>query len=182
MFDEITVATPLPKPKKPRELKGFNFNSLTFQTKSRELILDIYKISRNKKLWRDHLSYDDTIPPESKSRKWIREKYTGVIEFYHFFLCDDFENDYNIEYAATFVDGDMTSLKLIKFRSETNDLRKERDAKWKADMLDREMSAARPINKFFMYPIKRGIRSFLRKASSFLSSAASKLLRLEIKL
>ena len=51
MFDTITCKYPLPRPDNPMELKDFNFNDISFQTKDLENNLDNYEIREDGSLW-----------------------------------------------------------------------------------------------------------------------------------
>lgn len=150
MFDSIKCKYTLPRPDNPMELKDFNFNSTSFQTKDLENALDNYEIREDGSLWirgieLKHVEGDE----KDKSfigrfghMKLIKEwweptKITGVIKFYNLigFDCEfdrnSCENDYWLEYIATFVDGQITTISLLKFEGTNNSERKRRDAEWK---------------------------------------------------
>jgi len=150
MFDTITCKYPLPRPDNPMELKDFNFNSTSFQTKDLENVLDDYEIREDGSLWirrteSEHVegdkkakSFIDRFGHMKLIKEWWEPtKFTGVIEFYNSigFDCkfdrDSCENDYWIEYIATFVDGQITTIGLLKFQGTNNAERKKRDAEWK---------------------------------------------------
>ena len=150
MFDMITCKYPLPRPDNPMELKDFNFNSTSFQTKDLENVLDDYEIREDGSLWirrteSEHVegdkkakSFIDRFGHMKLIKEWWEPtKFTGVIEFYNSIGFDgevdrdSYEKDYWVEFIATFVDGQITTVGLLKFEGTNNAERKKRDAEWK---------------------------------------------------
>jgi len=153
MFDTITCKYPLPRPDNPMELKDFNFNSTSFQTKDLENVLDDYEIREDGSLWirrteSEHVegdkkakSFIDRFGHMKLIKEWWEPtKFTGVIEFYNSIGFDgevdrdSYEKDYWVEFIATFVDGQITTVGLLKFEGTNNAERKKRDAEWKEKM------------------------------------------------
>ena len=150
MFDTITCKYPLPRPDNPMELKDFNFNNTSFQTKDLENSLDNYEIREDGSLW-IRRTESEYLEGDKKAKSlmgrfghmklikewWEPTKFTGVIEFYNSigFDCefdrDSCENDYWVEYISTFVDGQITTVGLLKFQGTNNAERKKRQAEWK---------------------------------------------------
>ena len=150
MFDTITCKYPLPRPDNPMELKDFNFNNTSFQTKDLENSLDDYEIREDGSLW-IRRTESEYLEGDKKAKSlmgrfghmklikewWEPTKFTGVIEFYNSigFDCefdrDSCENDYWVEYISTFVDGQITTVGLLKFQGTNNAERKKRQAEWK---------------------------------------------------
>jgi hypothetical protein len=132
------------------ELKDFNFNDISFQTKDLENGLDNYEIAEDGSLWirrteSEYVEGDEKAKSlmgrfghmELIKERWEPTKFTGVVEFYNnigfdsAFDRDSCENDYWVEYIATFVDGQITTIGLLKFEGTANAERKKRDAEWK---------------------------------------------------
>lgn len=150
MFDTITCKYPLPRPDNPMELKDFNFNSTSFQTKDLENGLDNYEIREDGSLW-IRRTESERVEGDKKAKSfidrfghmklikewWEPTKFTGVIEFYNSIGFDgevdrdSYEKDYWVEFIATFVDGQITTVGLLKFEGTNNAERKKRDAEWK---------------------------------------------------
>jgi hypothetical protein len=133
-YDSIDCKYPLPLPKDCEELKDFNFNGLRFQTKDFDCGLELYEIREDGTVWRFEF---ETIIDESKpSDKWgpaykrVNEHwdqlchFTGTINFYDFIQFDTYNNDYWIEYEATFNNGQLIDIKLSKFSTTNNEQRK----------------------------------------------------------
>jgi len=153
MFDTITCKYPLPRPDNPMELKDFNFNSTSFQTKDLENVLDDYEIREDGSLW-IRRTESERVEGDKKAKSfidrfghmklikewWEPTKFTGVIEFYNSIGFDgevdrdSYEKDYWVEFIATFVDGQITTVGLLKFEGTNNAERKKRDAEWKEKM------------------------------------------------
>lgn len=152
MFDTINCKYPLPRPDNPMELKDFNFNSASFQTKDLENSLANYEIREDGSFWIRKFE-SEYVEGDKKSKSfmgrlgrmklikewWEPTKFTGTIEFYNSmgFDCeldrDSYKNDYWVEYIATFVGGQITSIGLLKFEGADNAERKKRDAEWKEE-------------------------------------------------
>jgi len=114
MFDTITVefdGLPLPK-----EMK-VPMPSRSFQTKDLECYLFEYKIDQNKQL----------LLFSPKTKQWEPTNITNTVEFYNYYESDNY--DYSIDYKATFYNGVLTSIDLIKYESSSNAERKQRLAK-----------------------------------------------------
>ena len=152
MFDTITCKYPLPRPDNPMELKDFDFNSIRFQTKDLENILDFYELREDGALY-IRQTESEYVEGDKKAKSfigrfghmklikewWEPTKFTGVIELYNSigfdsgFDRDSCENDYWVEYIANFVDGQLTAIGLLKFQGTNNAERKKRDAEWKEE-------------------------------------------------
>jgi hypothetical protein len=134
------------------ELKDFNFNSTSFQTKDLENILEDYEIREDGSLW-IRRTESEYVEGDKKAKSlidrlghmklikewWEPTKFTGVIEFYNSIgfdgevYRDSYEYDYFIEYIVTFVDGQITTIGLLKFQGTNNAERKKRDAEFKEE-------------------------------------------------
>lgn len=147
MFDNIECQYPLPIPDDPIELRGFPFNSRVYQTKSFDTVMDTYIIKADGTLWHEEYDIEDKSDPNATgfarcygimTRTNKREKqlsdYTGVVNFYEYisdFAGTTLNNDYWIEYNATFVNGLIQKIELFKFKATDNRPRRARDARFK---------------------------------------------------
>ena len=147
MFNYLKCEYKLPLPKKLGEIKDFDFNKLTYQTKDlNDNLLDNYIIKKNGTLWleREERTYDKPNPKAKtisenvfgKShviKKW-KEKvkdFTGEIVFYESLNHSDtdttnLKNDYWIEFKAVFVKSKLTKITRVRFDIEDNTERKKR--------------------------------------------------------
>ena len=152
LYDSIKCKYPLPRPDNPMELKDFNFNSTSFQTKDLENILEDYEIREDGSLW-IRRTESEYVEGDKKAKSlidrlghmklikewWEPTKFTGVIEFYNSIGFDgevdrdSYEHDYFIEYIATFFNGQITTIGLLKFQGTNNAERKKRDAEFKEE-------------------------------------------------
>lgn len=136
MFDTIICKYSLPMPEDPKGYTG----SATFQTKDFDTGLDEYTIQEDGSLWIEERE-TEYVPgnPNSKAlwermghintiESWLEPlKITRTIQMYDYQHVRDGDYDYNIEYEVTFVDGNITNVKLIKFDAMDNKNRKQRD-------------------------------------------------------
>jgi len=137
MFDYITCEAKLPKIPNPMELKGYDFNKLTFQTKDIDSAFAQYRITSDKKLQlRDAILEHVPGDPKSKSimgrighmkevsSSWKDlHDFTGSFDFYDSIRFQDnleLENDYWVEYTAKVIDGKVKSIRLKAFTHENN--------------------------------------------------------------
>ena len=153
MFDTIICKYPLPRPDDPMELKDFNFNNTDFQTKDLEKALFQYEIKEDGSFW-IRKTECELVKGNKKAKSmmdrfgymkvikewWEPTKFTGTIEFYNIlgfdtkFDRDAFQNDYWIEYIATFIDGQIAAVGLLKFEGTNNSERKKRNAEFDEKM------------------------------------------------
>lgn len=139
MFDYITCEAKLPKIPNPMELKGYDFNKLTFQTKdiyNAFNALTQYRITADKKLQlRDAVLEHVPGDPKSKSvmgrighmkevsSSWEDVYFTGTIDFYdsiRFYCNPELQNDYWIEYTAKVIQGKVKTIRVKAFTHENN--------------------------------------------------------------
>lgn len=109
MFDHIeidkSIKIPLSKDLRSLKVDPHNFE---FQTKDLDNILCVYKIKKNKKIY--------------KNKKAIR--YHGEIIFGTFYSTSTI--DYIIDYKAKFTEGVLQSIKLVRCDSFSNEERKKK--------------------------------------------------------
>jgi hypothetical protein len=128
MFDYVKCEYLLPLPENTGEAKDINFNVLSYQTKDLENSLYLYTIKNDGTLWvtNHEFEYDKPNPKSDNLeekygktrlvREWQEQLlYTGSISFYDLLTNDKWKNNYWIEFVATFVDGKLIDIKLLKF-------------------------------------------------------------------
>lgn len=142
MFDEIQCKVPLPAKrgvKTAAEWKGY-----TFQTKDLDNFLGHYEI-RKSGLWVKEVEYKKPTPNkkrqkeknwlsdplEIESEKWVKESFTGYVQFYTFIHDIDNEHDLWVEFGAHFDKGKLQDkVELLKWEKETNAERKANTREW----------------------------------------------------
>ncbi len=109
MFDyiEIDKSIKIPLNKELRSLQ-VDPHSFEFQTKDLDNLLEIYKIKKNKRLYKDKKA----------------TRHHGEIVFGTFYSTST--KDYFIDYKAKFTEGVLQSIKLIYFNSACNEERKKK--------------------------------------------------------
>ena len=149
MFDTIKCLCPLPRGEEPKELANIDFNrDLIWQTKDLECSMDQYEIRQDGTLWIERYDIEDKSNPDAIG--WARfagmytrvnvrwepmSHYTGMIKFCEFYAPDSLENDYWIEYQATFIDGTVKKMSLEQFTATNNTERKNRTKEWESKMV-----------------------------------------------
>ena len=132
MYDTIKCEYPFVRPDDVKELADIEFTDLIYQTKDLDCALDSYLIKRDRTLWKRN-SY---IPNDGD---WVQILHTGVINFYDYYINDEFKNDYWIEYSATFVNGFATRVDIVKFEAADNTERKAISLKFDDSIKRREI-------------------------------------------
>ena len=154
MFDEIIVPKSHLKgllTKKQEKLVKDN----NYQTKSLETFLGEYKVYRQK------LYVKQGEWKSGKDGEWIKDTYTGKINFYKSFHDKD-KNSWWCEYEFTFKSGVLNKKELIKFEiQETAEEALEREKLWKEEGKKRDV---------FQRTVKYRFFSFLHKHLSRFSS------------
>lgn len=191
MYDTIICKYPLPMPDDPKGYTG----SHDFQTKDLDLALESYDIDENGQLF-VHRSEGEWIEGDKDSeslfgrlgylnvtKKWLEElKTTATIVFYDYQHSQNTDYDYFIEYEAIFVDGKITSIKLIKFEANDNADRKKRDVEFDEKLRKYHKFTKTWEYKYFAKPYNKTISFIFRKTSKMFSDLASLLYRIEIKI
>ncbi len=117
MYDNITVKYPLPLPE---------YQARVFQTKDTPTqFLDSYEIDETGQLRVEEYEVEDRSDPNETgikriigmitriNRRWTNSNFTGEINFYDS-LSFDPENRGWIEFTATFVEGKLKKIELVK--------------------------------------------------------------------
>ena len=160
MFDNISVADPLPFTSEMREL-GLDINNRSFQTKDLECVLAEY-IIQGGKLFERKYKEEKWIEGDSKSENWLDRigriergdpylepvNYHGEIYFY------DWQDNVNekwdcwVEFKAIFSNGVVDRYELLRFDKTDNTDRLIREKQWKEEM---ERAEKVWYNKYFRH-------------------------------
>lgn len=152
MYDSLICKYPLPEPADLMELKIIGLNNLDFQTKDLENGLLNYTIREDGTLWETRNTYEfkegndrdkeekylfsELSEPKLVKSEEIQVNYHGSLYFYDYHADSTLNNDYYIEFLATFSRGQLENIVLHKFEAEDNSKRKERDRLWKQQLSD----------------------------------------------
>ena len=190
MYDTIICKYPLPMPDDPKGYVG----SHDFQTKDLDLALSLYDIDENGQLFIHQYEGEWTEGNEDSesiigrmgyfktTKKWLEQlNTTTTIIFYDYQHSKNTDHDYFIEYEAVFVNGKMTSIKLIKFEANDNAERKKRDIEFDEQLKKHHQFIKTRKYKYFVSPYNKSIKFIFRKISKILSFSSSKIWTLERK-
>ena len=168
MFDYVECEMELPKfGNHPHSWEWENGHH--FQTKDLVNALIEYKIDKDGILSYKKIEYEkrDLTDEEQKgkdsggfwhpmwnldpvSEEWVKEDFTGYINFYDFIHDFDEEHDAWVEYKAHVKDGKVEGeVQLAEFKEECNKKRKESDARIKAEMAARKEYRQKWRYKYF---------------------------------
>ena len=160
MYDDIVCKYPLPL---PEDTKGYVQDR--FQTKDLENLLNLYEIRDDGTLWlyeSEHVCTDVDVDGwpivVEKNKRWTFVKTTRSISMYDYQRSNG-NYDYSIEFEVIFIDGVIDEIKLIKFETFDNTIRKENDRKFIEELKLRKKFEStlqykliyRPINKLVDY-------------------------------
>lgn len=146
MFDNITVKYNAFKVAKAtqKKLDGINLTDMSFQTKDLDNMLDEYEISTHGKLIKIVPTKTEKVKTKlrglarntidvikvTKTKRTVMD-YTGVLNMNAFVTRDDKPTDLDIELTARVKKGSVTSVRVSKCDTLTNDKRKEYAAAFK---------------------------------------------------
>lgn len=151
MFDSIRFedASMLPKP------EGFDLDmgKLDFQTKSLDNALYLYRISKDKYLYREDGPFRED--PEEPSRR-CRIDFHGTIKFGAYEPSDLV--DYSLEYEAKFTDGVLQDVKLLEYKTYSHESKKKQREEFAENYRRENNRLSRRIIKFIqniliIYPL-----------------------------
>jgi len=164
MFDYLTCKYPLPLPLDLREAKDVDFNKLTYQTKDLECVMVAYEIREDGILYIRRCELEH-VPGNPKAKSviyrighmktikewWEATDFTGTVNFYeglHYSdeSDDNWNNDYWVEYKATFLKGKVIEIVLDKWDIEDNTERKANSEAFRDEMEQRHIL----WNKWYM--------------------------------
>ena len=174
MYDTIICKYPLPMPDDPKGYTG----SHDFQTKDLDLALSSYDIDENGQLF-IHRHEGEWIEGNKNSeslfgrmghfkttKRWLEElNITTTIVFYDYQHSQNTDYDYFIEYETVFVNGKMTSAKLIKFEANNNAERKKKDIEFEEKLKRHHEFIKTWKYKYFVKPYNKIISYSFRKLS-----------------
>ena len=174
MYDSIVCQYPLPMPDNPKGYSG----SDDFQTKDLDLALSTYTIDENGQLfihrfegeWEQGNENSDS--PIGKlgyyktTKKWLEQlNSTITIIFYDYQHSQNTDHDYFIEYEAVFINGKITSVKLITFEAKNNAERKRKDIEFNEKLKKHHEFIKTWKYKYFVKPYNNIISYSFRKLS-----------------
>lgn len=183
MYDTIIVVEALPLTEEMKEL-GLDTLLLNgdFQTKDLDNTLGVY-VMQSGKLFLKRYKIEEWVGGDEKSPNWLdrigylkREdeyldpvKYHGTILFYHY--IDDLNGKWDcwVEYEATFTEGELSKIELVKFEKTDNTERKQRQLEQLEEARIRDNLW---YNKYFLHTkvarkISLGIYKLLQKIGNF---------------
>lgn len=166
MFDYIECEMDLPRA--GDRIPHFRYDH-QFQTKDLVNALIEYKIDKEGVLYYKKIEYEkrELTDEEQKdkdgggfwhpmwnlepiSEEWVKEDFTGYINFYDFIQNIDPEHDAWVEYKAHIVNGEVEGVVLLEeFKEECNKKRIESDARIKAEMAARKEYRQKWRYKYF---------------------------------
>ena len=117
MFDELQCECELPIEGDLGEYGNYDFNKVTWQTKSLENCLGLFKIDKDLKLWTERSTgwYNDR-PGQQKF--WQEYNYYGVLRFYA--TLHGITSDLWLELQCKVDEGKVSAMKLIDFERASN--------------------------------------------------------------
>ena len=152
MFDDIKCEYPLPLPEIQSELAGRNWRENGFQTKDFDCLMDQYCIHEDGTLWQRTYAFETSRKgrPRRKPVGWEpMSRFTGTVRFYD--SINGQKVDYWVEWAAVFVTGKVTEVKLERWEERDNRDRLACEAKWKLENEKRDRFLATWIGRR-LYP------------------------------
>ena len=191
MYDTIVCKYPLPIPDDPKGYSG----SDDFQTKDLDLSLSNYTIDENGQLFihrfegewepgnKDADSFIGKLGYFKTTKKWLEQLNTTItVIFYDYQQSNNTNYDYFIEYEAVFVNGKITSVKLIEFTATHNAERKIKDAEFNERLKKHHEFIKTWRYKYFVKPYNKTISFIFRKTSKAFYDLSYILNRIEVKI
>lgn len=198
MYNSVDCQCPLPMPEDPKGYTG----SHSFQTKDFECALDVYIIDKDGQLFLEQREMEWVLGnPSGKNfleksgyaktvKTWLEPlTNTCTIQFYDFIDSNKTDYDYFITYEAVFINGKMSSVKIINFEANENAKRKIRDAEFAKKNKENYQFRQTWQYKYFVKPYNKTIRyifsrliKFLSNISKFLSNISYALRKIENKI
>lgn len=191
MYDTIICKYPLPMPDDPKGYTG----SDNFQTKDLDLALTTYSINENGQLFihrfegewepgnKDSDSFIGKLGYYKTIKTWLEESNATItVVFYDYQHSQNTDYDYFIEYETIFVNGKITSAKLIKFEANNNAERKKRDIEFEEKLKRHHEFIKTWKYKYFVKPYNRTISYIFRKSSKAFYNLSYILNRIEVKI
>ena len=172
MYDTIVCEYPLPMPDDPKGYTG----SDDFQTKDFDQSLATYTIDENGQLFilriegewepgnKDSDSFIGKLGYFKTTKTWQERLNTTItVVFYDYIHSQNTDYDYFIEYEAVFVDGKITSVKLIEFTATDNAERKKKDIEFEEQHKKHREFIKTWKYKYFVRPYNKSISFVFRQ-------------------
>lgn len=172
MYDTIVCKYPLPVPDDPKGYSG----SDDFQTKDLDQSLATYTIDENGQLFihryegewepgnKDSDSFIGKLGYFKTTKTWQEQlNTTTTIVFYDYQQSDKTDYDYSIDYEAVFVEGKLSSIKLIKFETHENAARKKKDIEFEEQLKKHREFIKTWKYKYFVRPYNKSISFVFRQ-------------------
>lgn len=178
----------------PDDLKGYT-SSDNFQTKDLDLALASYTIDENGQLsiersegeWtegnKDSESVFGRLGYFKTTKKWVEQlNNTATIVFYDYQHSNETDYDYMIEYEAIFINGKISSIKLLLFEATDNARRKIQDAEFDKKNKEHYEFTKTWRYKYFVKPYNKTIRYIFSRLIKFSSNMSSVFFKIENKI
>lgn len=189
MFDTIAWGDSIPTSPEMDEL-GLNKRDWEFQTKDFDRALDLYSVQTGR-LHIKNFRKTEWVEGDRKAKSLIdrighlkqEEPYwefipkTVTIEMYDYRHDVQDKWDCSIDYEVIFIEGVVSSVKLLKFEKISNTVRLKREAEWKAEI---DLRDSIWYNRFFFHTrpyriVARPIRQWLYSLGHSIQHFANKL-------
>ena len=188
MYNSVDCHYPLPMPEDPKGYTG----SHGFQTKDFECALDVYIIDKDGQLLIERRDTEwiegdpngegflSKIGHLKTIKTWLEPlTNTCTIQFYDFIDSNKTDYDYFITYEAVFINGKMSSVKIINFEANENAKRKIRDAEFAKKNKENYQFRQTWKYKYFVKPYNRVISFIFFKTIKVLSFLSTTLYKIE---
>jgi len=188
LYNSVDCHYPLPMPEDPKGYTG----SHSFQTKDFECALDVYIIDKDGQLLIERRdsewiegdpngkSFLDKMGHVKTIKTWLEPlTNTCTIQFYDFIDSNKTDYDYFITYEAVFINGKISSVKIINFEANENAKRKIRDAEFAKKNKENYQFRQTWQYKYFVKPYNRVISFIFFKTIKVLSFLSTTLYKIE---
>ena len=188
MYNSVDCHYPLPMPEDPKGYTG----SHGFQTKDFECALDVYIIDKDGQLLIERRDTEwiegdpngegflSKIGHLKTIKTWLEPlTNTCTIQFYDFIDSNKTDYDYFITYEAVFINGKMSSVKIINFEANENAKRKIRDAEFAKKNKENYQFRQTWKYKYFVKPYNRSVSFIFFKTIKGLSFLSTTLYKIE---
>ena len=188
MYNSVDCHCPLPMPEDPKGYTG----SHSFQTKDFECALDVYIIDKDGQLLIERRDTEwiegdpngegflSKIGHLKTIKTWLEPlTNTCTIQFYDFIDSNKTDYDYFITYEAVFINGKISSVKIINFEANENAKRKIRDAEFAKKNKENYQFRQTWKYKYFVKPYNRVISFIFFKTIKVLSFLSTTLYKIE---
>jgi hypothetical protein len=188
LYNSVDCHYPLPMPEDPKGYTG----SHGFQTKDFECALDVYIIDKDGQLLIERRDTEwiegdpngegflSKIGHVKTIKTWLEPlTNTCTIQFYDFIDSNKTDYDYFITYEAVFINGKMSSVKIINFEANDNAKRKIRDVEFAKKNKENYQFRQTWQYKYFVKPYNRVVSFIFFKTIKVLSFLSTTLYKIE---